>query len=223
MQLNDLSKVGATGGAAVGALPVVMWSLVILLVVAVLAGGYAGKRWADGGHAIADNAELKTYVSELKVTVRDLREHSAAQAVAYKNATDRLDAIAQERENDRAINQQQAAAMRADLERLLALRPDLRSTRAGVDVLRHWNQSNARPTAAPAAAGSPAKPEAALPGPAGGNGRSVERPAGQSRPGRGAAPQLPKRDGQADSGRGRAERHGMAVVLRCSRSCRHQG
>lgn len=212
LELEDLKR-ASTRSALTGLLPVLGWALIVLLVVALIGGIWAGNRWAEGKQAIKDRTELTTYIRQMQVEVKQLRQISADDAVSYRQAIARLDAIAVQRENDRETNRLQAAAVQASLDALLRARPDLRDGRAGDDVLRHWRESNTRPTAKPAASEHPAEPAPAVSRPAAAAERPVGHAARQSRPGRGAVPRLPKQPAPAGASRGRVGSDSMGVVL----------
>lgn len=213
LELEALKR-ASTRSTVTGLLPVIGWALVLLLVAALLAGIWAGNRWAEGKQAVQDRTELRTYIKELQIEVKHLRQTSADSAVSYRQAIARLDAIATLREEDRETNRLQADAVRASLDALLRARPDLRDGRAGADVLRHWRESNTRPAAAkPAAARDSKQPAPAVPGSAAASQRPVGNVAGQPRPGRGAVPRLPEQHASADTGRDRVGSHRVGLVL----------
>ncbi|CAD7351598.1 hypothetical protein X12_003528 [Xanthomonas arboricola] len=212
LELEALKR-ASTRSTVTGLLPVIGWALVLLLVAALLAGIWAGNRWAEGRQAVQDRTELRTYIKELQIEVKHLRQTSADSAVSYRQAIARLDAIATLREEDRETNRLQADAVRASLDALLRARPDLRDGRAGADVLRHWRESNTRPSTKPAAANDPKQPAPAVPGSAAASQRSVGNVAGQPRPGRGAVPRLPEQHAPADAGRKRVGNHRVGLVL----------
>lgn len=163
LELEALKR-ASTRSTVTGLLPVIGWALVLLLVAALLAGIWAGNRWAEGRQAVQDRTELRTYIKELQIEVKHLRQTSADSAVSYHQAIARLDAIATLREEDREANRLQAEAVRASLDALLRARPDLRDGRAGADVLRHWRESNTRPSTKPAATNDSKQPAPAVPG-----------------------------------------------------------
>ncbi|MCL1550477.1 hypothetical protein [Xanthomonas nasturtii] len=212
LELEALKR-ASTRSTVTGLLPVIGWALVLLLVAALLAGIWAGNRWAEGRQAVQDRTELRTYIKELQVEVKHLRQTSADSAVSYRQAIARLDAIATLREEDRETNRLQADAVRASLDALLWARPDLRDGRAGADVLRHWRESNTRPSTKPAAANDSKQPAPAVPGSAAASQRPVGNVAGQPRPGRGAVPRLPEQHAPADAGRKRVGNHRVGLVL----------
>ncbi|MDG9842407.1 MULTISPECIES: hypothetical protein [unclassified Stenotrophomonas] len=176
--------------------------LVLCLTVAALLGlGFAtGHRWAAGSAAIEQREGLELQLRQLQQSAKTLQTQSAQATANYYRATQRLNHIAElqelDRENQRQFNLQQQEALAS----LLRNRPDLRTGRAGADVLQHWNRSNAGaapPAARPADAGSA---QGRVPGAASSQGRSLGNPAGESRPGRGAVPRLPQPAAKADAG-----------------------
>ncbi|MCC8689397.1 hypothetical protein [Xanthomonas campestris] len=212
LELEALKR-ASTRSTVTGLLPVIGWALVLLLVAALLAGIWAGNRWAEGKQAVQDRTELRTYIKELQIEVKHLRQTSADSAVSYHQAIARLDAIATLREQDRETNRLQAEAVRASLDALLRARPDLRDGRAGADVLRHWRESNTRPSTKPAATNDSKQPAPAVPGSAAASQRPVGNVAGQSRPGRVAVPRLPEQHAPADAGGERLGNHRLGLVL----------
>lgn len=205
------------------------WRLSLLLaVLALVVGLWAGNAWHEGRTALAQNAALKDQqtadrkaIEDLKGAAQELRQHAVDGALAYQQAADLMGAAAKKLEEDRdairQFEQRQAAALGA----LAAARPDLRDLRLGDDVLRHWRTSNAgpaagepaAPTAAPAAAGKPAHAVPAAPAAGQRRGAGAAR---QPRPGCGAVSRLRGADGfAAERGRDLAG-HGVALVLRCS-------
>ncbi|WP_185761750.1 hypothetical protein [Xanthomonas phaseoli] len=216
LELEALKR-ASTRSTVAGLLPIIGWALVLLLVAALLAGTWAGNRWAEGKQAVQDRTELRTYIKELQVEVKQLRQTHADSVISYRQAIARLDAIATLREQDREANRLQAEAVRASLDALLRKRPDLRDGRAGDDVLRHWRESNSRPAAKPAAkpaaAHDPKQPAPAVPGSAAASQRPVGNIAGQPRPGHRAVPRLPEQHASADSSRDRVGNHSVGLVL----------
>ncbi|MCD0281298.1 hypothetical protein JWH04_20540 [Xanthomonas melonis] len=212
LELEALKR-ATTRSTVAGMLPVLGWLLVLILVAALLAGIWAGNRWAEGKQAVRDRTELRTYIKELQVEVKHLRQTHADSVISYRQAIARLDAIATLREEDRETNRLQAEAVRASLDALLRKRPDLRDGRAGDDVLRHWRESNTRPATKPAAANDPKQPAPAVPGSAAATERPVGNADGQPRPGRRSVPRLPEQHASADAGRDRVGDHRLGLVL----------
>ena len=160
--------------SAAGLLPAI--GIAVLIAIALSAGlsGYVVHRWNKGTAAIAEAKQLKIdreadrkFIADLKVTAQKLRQHGVDQALAYQQATERMDAIAAKLEQQREANRQFATLQQQSLDALAAARPDLRDMRLGDDFLQHWNRSNQGrsaegqrgPAAAPAErAGKPANP-----------------------------------------------------------------
>lgn len=195
------------------ALPWLLGLLLLLIVAAVVAGLWAGNRWAEGAQAIKDRKAQQTYIEQLQGETDQLRQLAADSALDYAAATDRMDAIATQLETDREANRKHQAEQRESLEKLLRTRPDLRDGRAGDDVLRHWNRSNQGPAASGAAPGAQPGAGAAMPGAAAGDIGPVGSAAGQPRPGDRAVPRLQGIAGSAGAGRGGMAPHGMGLVL----------
>lgn len=160
--------------SAAGLLPAI--GIAVLIAIALSAGlsGYVVNRWNKGTAAIAEAKQLKAereadrkFIAELKDTAQKLRQHGVDSALAYQQATERMDAIAAKLEQQREANRQFATLQQQSLDALAAARPDLRDMRLGDDFLQHWNRSNQgrsaegqrAPAAAPAErAGKPANP-----------------------------------------------------------------
>lgn len=190
--------------------------LVAALVAALACGMWAGQRWAEGEQAIIDRQAQQTRLDELERTAENLRSQVVETAVQYHQAATRLNDIADKLEQDREAQRKFDQRQAAELAALLRDRPDLRTGRAGDDVMRHWNRSNAGPTGgadAPPAADS-GKPEAAVPGPATGAERSVGDPAGKPRPGREPLSRLPQHSEPAGRSGAGLGTDGMELVLR---------
>ena len=218
MRLTSPSK-AAVASQSVG------WAVVVLLLLlgaSVLAGAWAGNRWAQGRQAIKDKAELRAYIGQLQADIKTLQEHSADAVLAYDQAATQLNQVAEWREHDREQLRKHDQAQRAELAKLLEDRPDLRDGRAGDGVLQHWNKSNAGPAAAPATTPDAAQPGAAVPGAATGSGRPLADPAGQPRRGGGPVSRLPQRQRPADSGRADLAGVGVGLVLHRAGSDGHQ-
>ena len=194
-------------------LPWVVGGLIVMIAGAILAGLWAGNRWAEGQHAIDRNRELEQQVALQVRRYGELQEFAAEAVLAYDQAAQRLDLIADQQEKDREANRVWREGLRAELDRLLDARPDLRELRLGTDVLHHWNRSNAGPVAESAAAGDRSEPAAAVPGAATGAGRSGSEPAGEPRPGDRAVPRLPHGEGQPGPGGARVGGDGLGLVL----------
>ncbi|KAF1692746.1 hypothetical protein CSC62_14015 [Pseudoxanthomonas jiangsuensis] len=194
-------------------LPWVLGGIVLAILAAAGAGLWAGNRWAAGQHAIEESRELRATAQQQATRITELRELATDATLAYDQAAQRLDLITEQLEKDRESNRAHREAMRADLARLLAARPDLRDGRAGDDVLQHWNRSNAGQPTAGAAAADSAEPAAAVPDAAGGTGRSLGNPAGEPRPGGRAVPRLQERQDGADRGGAGVVGDGVGLVL----------
>ena len=192
------------------------WALVAvaaMIVSGALAGLWAGNRWAEGQHAIDRNRELRATTERLVGQIQQLHQHGADAVLAYDQASQRLDLIAQQQERDREANRRFREAIRADLDQLLEVRPDLRGLRLGNDVLQHWNRGNAGPAAPPAAAGDQRQPAAAVPAASASNERPGIHSAGQPRPGDRAVPRLPIEQGGIERGGTHVGGNGLDLVL----------
>lgn len=187
--------------------------IAVLLATAIAAGLWAGNRWAEGGRAIKDRAEHQAYIKDLEQQLTRLHTQAADTAVAYAEAIDRMNTIANSLEQNREENRRFTEDQRAALESLLDRRPQLRAVRVGTDVLQHWNRSNqGNPTTA-APARDAGQPETGMPGAADGTQRPPGDPAGQSRPGGVPVSRLQRTGAGVDPGHGRLGGNGMAVVL----------
>ena len=201
----SVSRIESTAGK--------LLAIALLLATAIAAGLWAGNRWAEGGRAIKDRAEQKAYIEDLEQQLTDLHTRAADTAIAYAQAIDRMNTIAESLEQTREENRRFTEDQRGALESLLERRPELRTARVGADVLRHWNQSNqGKPAAAPPAR-DPGQPEARMPGAADGTQRPSGDPAGQPRPGGIPVSRLQRTGPGVDPGHGRLGVNGMAVVL----------
>lgn len=187
--------------------------LVLLFAAAVAAALWAGNRWAEGSQAIKDRTQQKAYIGQLEDHVTQLHAQAAGTAIAYAEAIERMSAIATSLEKNREENRKFAEDQRTALASLLDRHPELRTTRAGDDVLQHWNQSNQgkRPAAAPA--GGTREPQAGMPGAADGPQRPVGNSLGKPRPGGVAVSRLQRSGACADLGNGRMGGHCVEVVL----------
>ena len=212
--------------SAAGLLPAI--GIAVLITIALSAGlsGYVVHRWNKGTDAIAEAKQLKgereadrKFIAELKHTAQKLRQHGVDSALAYQQATERMDAIAAKLEQQREANRQFATLQQQSLDALAAARPDLRDVRLGDDFLQHWNRSNqgrdAEGQRAPAAAPAerPAKPARTVPRAAAGNQQRPAGAAGQPRPGDRAVSRLSDRQGFTHRGDGRVAGHGLGLVL----------
>jgi len=204
-------------------LPWVLGGIVAMVLAASAAGLWAGNRWAAGQHALEQNRELRTLTAQLASQIEQLHAAAADSVLAYDQATQRLDLVATQQEQDREANRRHNQALQARLEQLLDARPDLRQLRLGDDVLRHWNDGNAGPAAAPAAAGDRSKPAPAVSGPSAGAGRPRLDAAGQPRPGDRPVPRLPPQPGQPGHGSAGVGGHGLGLVLQGSQAAGSEG
>ncbi|MGH8037300.1 MAG: hypothetical protein ACREPD_06125 [Stenotrophomonas sp.] len=187
--------------------------LALLFATAVAAGLWAGNRWAEGGQAIKDRAEQKAFIGQLEEQVAQLHTRAASTAIAYAEAIDRMNTISTSLEQNREENRKFAEGQRAALASLLDRRPELRTTRAGDDVLQHWNQSNQGKSPAAAPASNTRQSEAGMPGAADGSQRPVGNPPGKPRPGGVPLSRLQRSGTGIDPGNGRMGGHSLAVVL----------
>lgn len=201
----SVSRIESTAGK--------LLAIALLLVTAIAAGLWAGNRWAEGGRAIKDRAEQQAYIGDLEQQLNRLHAQAADTAVAYAEAIDRMNTIANSLEHNREENRRFTEDQRVALASLLDRRPELRAARVGTDVLQHWNQSNQGKPAAAAPARDAGQPETGMPGAADGTQRPAGDPAGQSRPGGVPVSRLQRTGAGVDPGRRRLGGHGVAVVL----------
>lgn len=201
-----------TSAQAVGA------ALLAGLLVGAGAGGWAAWQWTTGRQAKAEATQLRSDVQNWADTAEQLRAAATDLPLAVDAAVERLNAISQQREQDRAALRKFAAGLEADLARLRADHPDLRQLDLGADFLRHWNRANAGADLGsdPAATGATAQPGAAVPEPAVGDGQYAPGPAGGARPGSGPVSRLPQRQCPADPSCTGMAGDGLALVLRRS-------
>lgn len=218
LKYDDLLAVKGTG-----LLPVFAYALIAALVIGAAGGGWSAWRITKGAAAIKENKRLTSDIKALTKAAKDLRDRAVASDLAYRAATKRMTQIAQEREDEREEIRRERETQREALEQLLDQRPDLRTERAGDDVLRHWRKGNSKPGAGSAPATPPGKPDAAVPRPAAAGKRPVGHTDRQPRPGRLAVPRLPERARQADRRGARMGGDSLGVVLHGGRTCRHQG
>ena len=133
----------------------------LVVVILLFALGVVGGAKLKGDINIRrENVQLNSQLQQLSETAEALRNSAVQNALNYRAAIERLDAVAQSREADRETLHQLATQQRNALQKLERTRPDLRSQRAGADVLQHWNRSNQGPrttsTISPAADSQPA-------------------------------------------------------------------
>lgn len=203
----------AAKGAMQQLLPLLGIGLLLLLIVAAAAGLWTGNRWAEGAQAIKDRKRDRNYIEQLQADAEQLRQIAADAALDYAAAADRMDAFATQLEKDREANRKHQQTQRAELEKLLRDRPDLRDGRAGDDVLQHWNRSNKGATTDGPAARAGSQPDDGVSGVAAGNVGSVGSTAGESRPSRRALSRLQSGQVAPDSSGAGLGAHGLAVVL----------
>lgn len=189
------------------------FAIVLVLAASIGAGAWAGHRWAEGEQAMTERDEKTAYLASLQDEITRLQTQSAESALAYAEATERLNTIANSLEKNREENRKFAEGQQAALAALLDRRPELRAARAGDDVLQHWNRSNQGKPAAAAAAVNSREPQATVPGAPDGSERSLGDPAGKSRPGGDPVSRLPRSRQSVDPGRRRLGGHGLAMVL----------
>lgn len=149
-------KSAFTASRSAGLLPAFGWTLLIVAVLALVFGVWAGKRWEKGANAIAANKTLRKDIEDLTEAARALQQHGVESAIAYDEAAERLFLIAIQRETDRAENRQFLESQRDALGALAAAQPGLADLRLGDNVLRHWNRANQGPAATGPAAAEPA-------------------------------------------------------------------
>lgn len=190
------------------------FAIVLVLAASIGAGAWAGHRWAEGEQAMTERDEKTAYLASLQDEITRLQTQSAESALAYAEATERLNTIANSLEKNREENRKFAEGQQAALAALLDRRPELRAARAGDDVLQHWNRSNqGKPAAATAPASISREPQAGVPGAPDGSERSVGDPAGKSRPGGNPVSRLQRSRQSVDPGGRRLGSHGLAMVL----------
>ncbi|HEY1136589.1 MAG TPA: hypothetical protein VGE64_03770 [Xanthomonadaceae bacterium] len=206
-----------------GLLPAVGWTILIVGVIAFATGLWGGYEWRKGRDAIADVKTMKDerdahrrQIGELHAAATKAAQRDVDNAVAYREATERLDAIASDLEKTNARNRAHAAEQRQALAAVLQRNPDLARVDAGADVLRHWNRSNQGATggAGAAPAVDQAQPAGGVPGrTAPGGEQPPAQPAGEPRRGGRAVPRVQGRQERpGGSGAGMAA-HGVGVVL----------
>lgn len=209
LKLEDLTAVKSTG-----LLPVFGYALVAALLLGLGVGGFVAWKWTAGAQAMKENTQLRSEAKQWAEIAATQRKNTTEQAAAIDAAIGRLNAISQGREDDREALRKFAAQLDAGLQQLGKDNPALRDIDLGADFLRHWNEANAGPGAAPAAAGPTGQPGAAVPRAAACDQR---KPAGDpcpARQGSGAVPRLPQRERAADRDGAGMARDRMALVLR---------
>lgn len=214
-------KAAFNASRSAGLLPAFGWTLLIVALLALVFGAWAGKRWEKGANAIAANKTLRKDIEELTEAARALQQHGVDSAIARDQAAERLDLIATQREDDREETRLFLETQRTQLGALLAKRPDLHDLRLGDDVLRHWNRGNEGPAASGPAAAEPAgKPARPVPAAAAGQQRRGARADRQPRRSDGAVPRLQEQPGPLAAGAGRVGSHGVELVLQRGGSSR---
>lgn len=214
---------------ATAGLGVARWqrALVMVCVVAVLAsvGGFLiGQRWERGTQALADNKQLRDDIAAQSKRMKELHENAEALRANgvsvvqdFRTAARRMNAIAQEYENDQV---KQSEFYKRQQRQWVALGlddPDLRKLRMGERVLKHWNQSNAGAGAdstAPATTGNISEPDAAVSEPDSGTGRLRADPDRKPRPDSESIPRLQRWQGALDIGSAGIPINGTELVLR---------
>jgi hypothetical protein len=208
-----------------GLLPAIGWTILIVGLLALSSGLWLGYEWRKGRDALADVAAMKEQrradgqvINELHTAAERAAQRDAKNAAAYREASERMGAIASQLENTHALNRAFSAQQRKELDSLLRRNPDLARVDVGADLLRHWNASNqgAGGRTEPAAPASRQQPEAALPTAAGSSGRPAGQPAGKPRRSDRAVPRLRGRQGSAGPGGERMGADCVALVLRCA-------
>lgn len=197
-----------------GLLPVFGYALLVVLLLGLGAGGFVAWKWTAGSQALQENAALRAQAQQWARIADQQRQSTLDQAAAFDAALGRLNAISQDREDDRKAIQQLGEDLRTDLAALAAARPDLRDVDLGNEFLRHWNKANAGPGAAAPTAPPAGEPGAAVPGAATGDQREGTGHRRPARPGSAAVPRLPQRPHAADRSRAGMARDGVALVLR---------
>ncbi|MGO1072579.1 hypothetical protein [Lysobacter sp. CA199] len=207
-------------------LPLMAWLLVAVGLVAAGFGAWAGNRWERGANAITESKALRAErdkdrktIDELVRTGRALQQQGVDAALAYQQATERMDAIASALEKRLGQQRAEEARQNAARDALLDRRPDLRGLRLGDDVLQHWNRSNeGGADSEPAAARPAAKPASAVPTVPASEKRRGAGPVGEPRRSGGVGQCLPRAQCRADRCERRMAGDGLVVVLRRDRS-----
>jgi len=175
----------------------------------------AGVRWERGQAAKRENAALTQQVNEARAAARELHEVAVSIQAEHIASIERLNAIAHDFEVSREQQQIHFTHQRAALSALLAKRPDL-DTPAGVDVLRHWQASNAG-TGLDATDTTPATDtggiDATVPEITDARGRDLGESDCQSRCGHSALPPVPGDAAALDRGDGNVGVHDEAGLL----------
>lgn len=213
--LTDLT----TSGARAKLLPWLLVALVIALLASAGVGAWIGWEITRGRAAIADQADQTAALKDLRDQTKALAETAATLSQDYAAAVQRMEAIADKQEQDRARIKATFDAQRTALDELLRTRPELRDLDLGPDVLRHWNGSNAG--AAPAAPAQPSgKRDPGLPGPTAGIRCPCRDVAGQPRCGCRDLSPMPQHAWQRHRGHPRMVVHGVGLVLQSAGTVR---
>lgn len=218
LKYTDLLAVKSTG-----LLPVFAYALIAAVLLSGGTGAWAGWKLRGASAVAAENARLQADIAALHDAAEAIRDGAIENDRRFGEAAARQARIATtwetEREEQRRFNEQQ----RTRLAALLADRPDLRSARAGDDVLRHWRASNAGATAEAAAAGAAVEPGAGVPGAAAAGGRPVGDADRKPRRRRRALPRVRGEQGTADRRGARVAADGVGLVLRSGPPRRRRG
>jgi hypothetical protein len=220
------SDTAIKAAATPGLLPFLGYSVLAAFLLGIVAGGYAGYRWADGAAAITERRSLRLEVTAWERVAKDQRDQGAQALVDMRDAIGRLGNIAEEREQDEAKIRTWSDQLAASLDTLRAERPDLGTCTLGADFLRHWNEASAGPGAAvPAAqpAGDAGKRGGAVPDAAAGQRSGADQDPGRARQGGGAVLRLQQQAKPAGAGDRRVGSHGVELVLQSEQGRRHQG
>lgn len=206
-----------------GLMPAFAYALIAAVLLAGGSGAWAGWKLRGASAVAAENVRLRADAAALQQAAQALRQRAVDSAARHDAAAARMSAIANQWETDRETNRLYFEGQRQALARLLDDRPDLRTGRAGADVLRHWRAANAGPAAGGPVAPAPGEPDAAVPEPA----AAVRRPLGnadrQPRRRRGALPRLPGAAASAERRGARVAADGLGLVLRRGEAGRHRG
>lgn len=205
-----------------GLLPYAAGALVLVALLAGIGGAWFGVRWHKGTVAIAQNAQLRKDVKAWEDIAERQYQINVDSAVAMHAAAGRMDAIAQQREQEREQIQAYFDSHSQALKSLLRDRPDLQRP-LGDDVLCHVNRAKAGPGAGAAAAIPGCQPGAAVPGAAVPARQQPGGPAGRQRPDGAAVRGLPQRERQPHFGGEGVGADRLAVVLRGGEARRPEG
>ncbi len=180
-------------------------ALVLAVGIAAFAGGaWLGAEWRAGREAVAERADLRRQVAALDAAAVELRRRGLAVAQDFRTAQIRFETTSADLSDDLASLDAIFAARMADMESLVAARPDWGDCRIGAGGVYAWNAAaaGANPAAAPAAADARGA-AATMPGrAAGADGRRPAGAAAQLPAGGAAVPPMPLPDAAADRGAG---------------------